>query len=271
MSASKPSPEAGKQLRQARTRVRLSTRDVERLSQQLAHEKQNQEYYISHAWLTEIENGKFTPSIYKLYSLSIIYKRSYDEILACFEIHIGDIAREQMWLTLPRTHLLQDNPEQTLESATSMPGIRDGVRLERTNLVSQMFNQWGGLPASLLPSPTPRNSIYGYVGTEDFTLFPLIRPGSFVQIDSTQKRIGRGAWSNEHDRPIYFVELRDSYACSWCELKEGRLLLIPSSHARNQVREVRYPADAEIIGRVTAVSMRIADAGVSPSRSGSQK
>lgn len=259
MSASKPSPEAGKRLTQARTRVRLSTRDVERLSQQLAHEKQNQDYYISHAWLTEIENGKFTPSIYKLYSLSIIYKRSFDEILAFFDIHIGDIAREQMWLTLPRTHLLRDNPKQVVESAASIPGIPDGVRLDRTNLVSRMFNEWGGLPASLLPNPAPRDSVYGYIGTEDFTLFPLIRPGSFVQIDSTQKRIGRGAWLNEHDRPIYFVELRDSYACSWCELKEGRLLLIPSSHARNRVREVRYPGDADVIGRVTAVSMRIAN------------
>lgn len=65
-------------------------------------------------------------------------------------------------------------------------------------------------------------------------------------------------WSNEHDRPIYFVELRDEYACSWCELKDGQLLLVPYPQTKDQVRQVRFPRDAGIIGRVTAVSMSIA-------------
>jgi hypothetical protein len=101
--------------------------------------------------------------------------------------------------------------------------------------------------------------VYGYVGTEDFTLFPLVRPGSFVQIDPNQKKVTRGSWQSEVDRPIYFIELRESYACSWCEAREGSLLLIPSAQARRPVREVRFPGDAEIVGRVTAVSMRIVE------------
>src|ERR1700738_3289207 len=106
MPALTPSPEAGKRLKAERIRVLLSTRDVERLSQKIAQEKNNQEYYISHAWLTDVENGEFTPSIYKLYSLSLIYKRSYDEILAFFGIHIRDIGHEQLRLSLPHTHLI---------------------------------------------------------------------------------------------------------------------------------------------------------------------
>ncbi len=99
----------------------------------------------------------------------------------------------------------------------------------------------------------------GYVGTDDFTLYPLIRPGSFVEIDPHQKRIDAGGWLNQFDRPIYFVELRNTYACAWCELSAGRLLLVPYPQAGNQVRAVRFPEDAGIIGRVTAVLMRIAD------------
>jgi len=102
-----------------------------------------------------------------------------------------------------------------------------------------------------------RHSIYGYVGTEDFTLFPLVRPGSFVEIDARQRRVDDLRWSSEFDRPIYFVELRESYACSWCELKEGHLLLVPHPQSQKRVREVRFPNDAEIVGRVTAISMRI--------------
>jgi hypothetical protein len=82
-----------------------------------------------------------------------------------------------------------------------------------------------------------------------------------VQIDANQTKVDRGGWNNEIDRPFYFVELRDSYACSWCESGEGRLLLIPYPQSRYQVREVRFPGDAGIVGRVTAVSMRITESG----------
>jgi hypothetical protein len=258
MPALTPSPEAGKCLKAERIRVRLSTRDVERLSQRIAQEKNNQEYYISHAWLTDVENGEFTPSIYKLYSLSLIYKRSYDEVLAFFGIHIRDIGREQMQLTLPHTHLISDPSVGEPRPVVIPAELRDKIQVEKTNLVSKMFNQWGGLPAVLLEHMNPRDSLYGYVGMEDFTLYPLIRPGSFVQIDAHQKRVEWANWSNEYDRPIYFVELRDEYACSWCELKDGQLLLVPYPQMKNQVRQVRFPRDAGIIGRVTAVSMRIA-------------
>jgi hypothetical protein len=259
MAASKPSPEGGKLLRTERMRIKLSTRDVEGLSRRIADEKKSQDYYISHAWLTDAENGAFTPGIFKLYSLSVIYKRRYDEILGFFGIHLGDIGREQMWLTLPRTHLIGSQPEGPIPQVEIPADIREKIDLGKTNLVSRMFGQWGGMPVSLVGARDRDSSVYGYVGTEDFTLFPLIRPGSFVQIDANQTKVDRGAWQNEYDRPIYFVELRDSYACSWCEPREGRLLLIPYPQSGNQVREVRFPGDSEIVGRVTAVSMRIAE------------
>ena len=260
MVVPKPSPEAGRRLKAERTRVRLSTRDVERFSQQIAQSKSNQDYYISHAWLTDIENGEFTPSIFKLYSLSVIYKCSYDQVLAFFGIHIGDIGREQVSLVLPRTHLLGGPAEKATTPPEFSEGLRDKLRFEKTNLVSRMFDQWGGIPAALLQHVEPHQSLYGYIGMEDFTLFPLIRPGSFVEIDARQKKIEESNWSDEFDRPVYFVELRDSYVCAWCELKDKQLLLIPYPHSRRQVRQVRFPLDAEIVGRVTSVSMRIAEA-----------
>ena len=65
--------------------------------------------------------------------------------------------------------------------------------------------------------------------------------------------------SNEFRRPIYFVELRDVYVCSWCEITQGRLVLLPYTRSGQQVRQVRYPGDAEIVGRVTAVAMSLTD------------
>lgn len=259
MPASTVSPDAGRLLKAARLRVRLSTRDVERLSRRIAEEKKSRDYYLSHTWLTDIEKGEFTPSIYKLYSLSIIYKCSYDEMLTCFGIQLGGIAREQAVLTLPRTHLIGDRAIDAPTSSDPAGDFRERAPLEKTNLVSRMFHQWGGIPVSLLRGRSIDQAVYGYVGTQDFTLFPLIRPGSFVEIDASQKRVDRIAWSNEFDRPIFFVELRDSYVCSWCELRKSRLLLVPSPQSRNRIREISFPSDAEIIGRVVAVSMCIVE------------
>jgi len=259
MPSSTPSPEAGRRLKDARARVKLSTRDVERLSQKIAQEKKNQEYYISHAWLIEIEKGVFRPSIYKLYSLSIIYKLRYEEILAFFEIDVRNIGREQVWLTLPRSHLIDNLSQGVTEPVEIPPEFRGRIQLDKTNLVSQMFNQWGRLPVELIPASDQDQSHYGYVGMEDFTLSPLIRPGTFVQIDPNQKRVDRDSWSNEFDRPIYFIELRDGYACSWCEVRDRHLLLVPYPHSGSRVRQVKFPDDAGIVGRVTAISMRIVD------------
>ena len=258
MLGSTPNPEPGKQLRVERLRVCLSTREVERLSRQIAQDRKSQDYYISHAWLTDVESGKFTPTIYKLYSLSLIYKRSYDEILAFFGIDISDLRREQLSVPLPRTHLIGGHsPAATFVSLSEE--IRTRLELGKTNLVSQLFREWGGIPVDLLKRMNRSNCLYGYVGTTDFTLYPLIRPGSFVEIDTKQRKIVADTGPSIFERPIYFVELRGGYACSWCELKDHHLFLVPFPRPQNQVRQMRFPTEADILGRVTAVSMNIAE------------
>ena len=267
MLESTPSPEAGKRLRAERLRVRLSTRAVQKLSQQIAQEKNNQDYYISHGWLTDVENGKFTPSIYKLYSLSLIYKCSYAEIVAFFGINVLDVAREQRLVSLPHTHLIGSNLESPGQTIAVPLELRQNVELARTNLVSRMFEEWGEIPVSLLQQLDLQHRLCGYIGLEDYTLYPLIRPGSFVEIDARQNKVKVGNWQNEFDRPIYFVELRNEYACSWCELVGNQLILVPSPQSRGQIRQLRYPHEADIVGRVTAVTMRVAETTDNPKSS----
>jgi len=254
--------EPGKRLRAERERLRLSTRAVERISQRIAQEKKNQALYVSHNWVTDVENGKFTPTFPKLYSLSLIYECDLDDLFALFGLNVRDIGKERGLIALPYTHLVRPSLGRA-ESTTVTPlDLPREPSLQRTDLVHKMPETWGEIPLFLLQQCDPRHSLYGYIGTEDYTLDPLIRPGSFVQIDSRQNKIAKGVWLNEHDRPVYFTQLRDNcYACSWCELDGNQLLLIPSPQSQMQVRNVRHPQDAQIIGRVTVVTMRIAEAG----------
>lgn len=265
MLASTSSPEAGSRLRAERERLRLSTRDVERLSYEIALERSDKQYYVSHSWLTDIENGKFRPSVLKLHTLSVIYCGNYDEFLALFGIPVGDAARESRQLLLPHTHLLAGR-EDAGKTIVAPMELRNNVQLGQTNLVARMFEGWAEVPVVLLQQMDLRNSLYGYIGKEDYTLYPLIRPASFVQIDPRQTKITTGNWHSDYDRPIYFFELRDRYVCSWCELDDNRLILISSQQSRLPARHLRYPGDADILGRVTGVTMRITEMAGTPSK-----
>ena len=57
-----------------------------------------------------------------------------------------------------------------------------------------------------------------------------------------------------------FTELRNEYICSWCEIREGHLLAVPYPNSRCEIRRFPYPQEADIIGRVTGVAMRLAEA-----------
>jgi len=258
MSEHRPSPTAGERLRLLRVQLGLTTRDVEARSLQIANERHNREFYISHSWVVDIENGEFKPTIFKIFSLSAIYQVHYTDLLRCFGLPLSEHARYRTSIGVPKTHLLTS--KDLGQDAVSLPvRFQRGFRFEKTDLLARVVQEWRQVPVGFLQHLDLRNSVYGYIGLEDFTLYPLIRPGSLVQIDATKTKINAEKWKTEFDRPIYFVELRGGYVCSWCQLDHGQLMIIPHLHSRQDVRRFDYPSQAEIVGRVTGVAMRIVE------------
>jgi len=257
MDARKPSPSAGERLKALRESLGLTTRDVEEKSQQIAEDRRSREYHISHAWVTDIENGKFTPSIYKFHTFSAIYNRRITELVSYYGLPIGDLNRYRMSIGVPRTHLLDSGADPDSEKVSLPVRFKPEFRLEKTNLLSRVVEKWDEIPVGLLQHLDLRKSVYGYIGLEDYTLFPLIRPGSLVEIDASQRKISTERWKTEFDRPVYFVELRNGYVCSWCQVDRGQLMIIPHPHSHQDVRRFDFPSQAEIVGRVTGVAMRI--------------
>lgn len=252
-----PNPSVGTQLRELRLRVGLTTREVETRSHLIADERHNQEFYVSHAWLTDIENDKFTPGMFKLFSLSVVYHRKFTDLLSIVGIPLSEVGRLQRSMELPKTHLLQSQTDIESEPVSLPVEFKPEFQLEKTNLLARVVAKWDRIPVSFLQHLDLHKSVYGYIGLEDYTLYPLIRPGSLVEIDSTQRKLSAERWQTEYDRPIYFVELRHEYVCSWCQVDRGQLFVIPHPHSRLNVRQFDYPSQAEIVGRVTGVAMRI--------------
>jgi transcriptional regulator with XRE-family HTH domain len=250
MDARKPSPDAGKRLKALRESLGLSTRDVEERSKTIAADRHNAEFYI-------IENGGFAPSIFKFYTFSAVYGRPYVEIVSLFGLSMSDLKRYRVSLGVPKTHLLDSVSDLENEKISFPVQFKPEFRLEKTSLLARVVEKWEQIPIGFLQHLDLHKSVYGYIGLEDFTLYPLIRPGSLVQIDSSQRKLSAEKWKTEFDRPVYFIELRNGYVCSWCQVDRGQLIVIPHPHSNQDVRRFDYPSQAEIVGRVTGIAMRI--------------
>jgi transcriptional regulator with XRE-family HTH domain len=257
---------AGEQLKDLRNKLGITTRDVEEYSRRIAEIEESEDFCISNAWLTQIENTASTPSIHKLFSLSVIYRADYSELLALFGVELGEIAKYQFSMPLENTHLTKAFAPDPSRSVTFPVRFDPGFRIEKSNLLSRMVEVWGEVPIPVLQGLDLRHNLYGYIGLKDFTLYPLLRPGSFVQIDSELSEIREGPWRSELERPIYFIELREGYACSWCELHENRLMLVPHPLSPCTIRQFTYPDDAEVVGQVTAAAMRLVNSPGDSSR-----
>ena len=260
MAETKPILRAGEQLKDLRSRLGMTIRDVTDLSQKVVDSEGNEEFRVSTTWLSEIENSVSVPSIYKLYSLSVIYHVKFGDLLELYGVDTKKIQKLQTEIPLPQTHLTSVEVFDDTGTITFPIRFDQGFDKGKTNLLSRLVEIWGEVPIGIIRHLDIRHSMYGYIGLEDRTLYPLLRPGSFVQIDASVKKVLPVRWQTEYERPIYFVELRGGYVCSWCELQGTQLILVPHPGSGYGIRQFKYEAEAEIVGRVTGLAMRIVPA-----------
>jgi len=247
----------GQRLRSLREQLGLTIREVEAASIRLSQKYGNQEFVLSLSRLSDIETKGVLPSIYRLYSFSIIYRRDIKEILSWYGIDLAQWARDLEMVAVPKTHKLELLPDS---SSVRVPLAMDpAFDLRRTANIGRMIQKWGTVPFSFLAKLAEDDYTYGYIGTEDFTMYPLLLPGSFVQIDETDIQIKNEGWRSEYERPVYFVETRSGYTCCWCSISGDSIIL--QAHPLSPVpsRVLRYPQEAEVIGQVVGVAIRLGD------------
>lgn len=241
----------GSRLRQARERLGLTYRDVERASYDLASTGGSPEFIVRISRLADFENHGVTPSLYKLYSLATIYHLDPLEICRWYGVPLENHFSEGTHHHAPKTHLAAP------PAALRLPLRFDpGFDPRRTDLLSRMVEAWGQLEGAVF-NGHPRYR-YGYIGLDDRMMEPLLRPGSLVLVDPALHEISNNVWRNEYERPIYLIETREGYRCAWCRVESHQLILQPHtlSPCAPQVR--RFPDEAEVVGQVVGVVMRLA-------------
>jgi len=116
-------------------------------------------------------------------------------------------------------------------------------------------------PEDYLPAQYRR----GVIGMNDQTLEPMVRAGTFVLIDTNRRAIAhRREWSNEYNRPIYFLYTHAGYVCGWCDLDRNTdwLTLVPHYASYTPSRRWKYRVEVEVIGRVAAMLQRFEQGSV---------
>ena len=249
--------EAGANLRSLRERLGLTMREVESASIRIAERHGSDEFSVSPSRLSDIETKGSVPSIFRLYALAVIYRCDVREILSWYGIDLTVSAADLNLSLPPRSHVTE-----TLQGAFA---VKIPTRLDpafdprRTSNLSRMVEQWGLVPLAHLSNFSDEKYIYGYVGGEDFTMYPLLPPGTFLQVDESKSQVVQGVWRSEYERPIYFVETREGYVCCWCNLKGDQIVLQPHPLSPVTVRVMRHPQEAEVIGQVVGIALKLGE------------
>jgi transcriptional regulator with XRE-family HTH domain len=243
----------GEKLKRARERLKLTYREVEAASQQIAARRGSDEFAIALSRLADIENKGTVPTVFRLYTLCAIYRLEFAEVLRWYGVPLELLGSDALNTPLQETHavhLAQEGP-----AVVPLPADL-AIDLQKTTFLSHLIHRWGRLPLGMLAGLDMRRHRYGFIGMRDNSMSPLVRPGSLIVIDDTQRKIAAGGWTNEFDRPIYFVEHRGGYVCGWCTSMDGHLVVQPhpSSHQKPRIFDW---AEVDVIGQVVGVAMRL--------------
>ncbi len=247
----------GSYLKEVRLRLHLGLRDIQYISSKIAARERNRRFYISAARLTQVENDDAIPSQFKIFTLSTIYGLAFHDILRRYGVDAdrSHLYRTELKLlaTRPITSMLV-NPDKMI---TFPMRLDPSFKWERTQLINRAVALWGEIPAAFLLGCNPRQHMYAYIGLEDDTMSPLLRPGALVMIDEGRRDVSNMRWNSEYERPIYLIELRNGYVCSWCHVSGSTITIVPHPTSSASIRYFSLTSEAEVIGQVVGVAMRL--------------
>ena len=109
----------GEKLKRVRERLKLTYRDVEKASQQLAQRRASDEFAIALSRLADIENKGTVPTIFRLYSLCAIYRLNLDEVLGWYGVPVELLPAESLLTPLNETHAAEFAPAAKVHGAAT--------------------------------------------------------------------------------------------------------------------------------------------------------
>ena len=248
---------AGKSLRTLREKLGLTMRDVETSSARVAESIATKSFPFRPAASPISRPKEFCPAFSGFTRSSVIYRRDLRELMSWYGVDLNNMAADLGLVSPPKSHVS--------DALAGLSSVQVPMRMDpafderRTTNLGRMVEQWGLVPFAYLAQFANSDFTYGYVGTQDFTMYPILPPGSFIQVDESRNKVVEGSWRSEYERPIYFVETREGHTCCWCSMRREEIILQPHPLSPVPVRILRHPQEAEVLGQVVGVAMKLTE------------
>ena len=101
---------------------------------------------------------------------------------------------------------------------------------DQTSALRRILSAWSDVPLLLMTDVDWDRGPLVLVGLGDRMMWPLIPPGSLLQLDQRVRTIAAGSWS-EFERPIYLIEYRNRFYCCHAQRRGDTLRLISHSES----------------------------------------
>ena len=104
------------------------------------------------------------------------------------------------------------------------------VLQDPASAMRRLLSVWSDTPVLLMLDVDWDRGPLVLIGLSDRMMWPLLPPGSLLQLDQKVRTIAVGSWP-EFERPIYLIEYRSRFYCCHAERRGETLRLI--SHAES--------------------------------------
>jgi len=129
----------------------------------------------------------------------------------------------------------------------------------------RLLGVWSDIPVLLMLDIDWDRGPLVLIGLSDRMMWPLLPPGSLLQLDQKVRTVADGSWV-EFERPIYLIEYRSRFYCCHAERRSETLRLI--SHGESGLAPaIPIPfKEAKVRGQLTPIFRPLATKGSAAGR-----
>ena len=144
------------------------------------------------------------------------------------------------------------------------------VLQDPASAMRRLLSAWSDIPVLLMLDIDWDRGPLVLIGLSDRMMWPLLPPGSLLQLDPKVRTIADGSWS-EFDRPIYLIEYRSRFYCCHAQRRGETLRLI--SHGESSAPPaIPVPfREAKVRGQLTPIFRPLATRGSAAGRPGAKR
>ena len=137
---------------------------------------------------------------------------------------------------------------------------------DSTSATHQLLSAWSNVPLLLMQDIDWDRGPLVLIGFDDLMMWPLLPPGTLLQLDQKRRTVMDGSWS-EFERPVYLIEYAGKFQCCHAQRRGETLLLISHADSPRQAITAVPFKKARVRGQLTAIFRPLATRGSPVGRS----